>query len=114
MKFLYCPNCKELRVKPWYAIRNRCQICFGDATVIQIPPNWMTYATYVLYVLVPAFIGVYVYGHIQDFLYFGIAGLAALMIVSYIDISRGEEYARSKIKVAGSDSGDFKKRGWKT
>lgn len=112
MKFLYCPKCKELRVKPWYSIRNRCQICFGDATVIKVPPNWMTYVTYVLYVVVPALVAVYVYGHRKDFIYYAVVGLVALMVVAYADIVRGEEYARSKIKVSGSDAARFRKRGW--
>lgn len=99
-------------MKPWYSIRDRCQICFGDATVIKVPANLLTYVTYALYVLVPALVGVYVYGHVQEFIYFAIAGLVILMGVSYADIVRGEQYARSKIKVAGTDVDGFKKRGW--
>ncbi len=99
-------------MKPWYSFRNRCHICFGDATVITVPPNWLTYTTYVLYGVVIAFMAVYVYGHIQEFLYFAIGALVAMFLISYADIVRGEEYAKSKIKVAGSDAVDFRKRGW--
>jgi len=98
VKFLYCPMCKELRVKPWYAIRNRCQRCFGEATVIPIPNNWMSYATYVLYVVVPLSIALYLYLKNRSYLYFAIGGLVIMMVITFINLGRAEAYARTRIK----------------
>ncbi len=112
MKYLYCPRCKELRVKPWYAIANKCQRCFGVATPINIPPNWMTYMTYVLYVVVPAMILVYVTNDDKTWLYASLVGLVIMFMLTFADQARGAAYARSKLKVAGSDLDDFRRRGW--
>lgn len=107
MKFLYCPSCKQLHVKPWFAIRDRCQGCMGEATVIKIPSNWMTYLSYVLYVMIPALIAVYVTEHGKVFLYLAVALLLVMMVVAFADISRGEKYAKQRIRTTSADSGLF-------
>lgn len=112
MKYLYCPRCKQLHVKPWFAIRNKCQNCFGDATVIPIPANWITYTSYAFYIFVPALILFYVTEHAKTYLYLAIAGLVAMMIVAYVDLVRGEKYAKTKIKIANTDAQTFRRRGW--
>lgn len=111
MKYLYCPRCKQLRVKPWYAIRDRCLGCIGDAVVIRVPNSWMTYTTYMLYVVVPALVVLYVTSDIAVWIYAAIVLLGAMMILQYKDMRRGERYARSKIRVTTSDSEAFRKRG---
>jgi hypothetical protein len=113
VKYLYCPKCKKLTMKPWFAIRNRCQNCFGDATVIQVPPNWRTYLSYALYVLIPALIAIYVTDDVKTYLYLAVALLFVMMIISYVDIGRGEKYAKDRIKVATTDVDVFKKRNWR-
>jgi hypothetical protein len=110
VKFLYCPRCKQLHVKPWFAIRNRCQNCFGDATVIQIPYNWMTYMSYALYVLIPALIVIYVTDHVKNILYLAVALLILMMIIAFADIARGEKYAKERIKITTGDVDSFKRR----
>lgn len=112
MKFLYCPSCKQLRVKPWYSIRDRCGGCMGDATVIQVPNSWMTYVSYALYVAVPALVVVYLTSGAVLWMYGAVALLVVMMILQYLDVVRGEKYARSKIRVTASDSSSFKTRGW--
>ena len=112
VKYLYCPQCKELRVKGWYQVRNVCSRCFSVATDIKIPRNWMTYTTYVLYVVVPALVGVHLTTDSREYLYLAIVGLVVMAIISYADIVRGEKFARTKIKVAGSNLDQFRKKGW--
>ncbi len=112
MKYLYCPRCKQLHVKPWFAIRNRCQTCFGDAKIVPIPPNWLTYTSYALYAIVPALVLIYVLGHTKAYLYVAIAGLVVMMLVAYADLMRGEKYAKTKIKITSADVKTFKGRGW--
>ena len=112
VKYLYCPQCKELRVKSWYQVRNVCSRCFSVATAIKIPRNWMTYASYVLYVVVPALIGANQITGSSMYLKLAIVGLVVMLIVSYADIVRGEKFARTKIKVAGSNLDQFRKKGW--
>jgi len=112
VKFLYCPACKELRVKSWYAIRNTCPRCRGEARAIDIPRTKMTYLTYALYVVVPGLVAVHLLTDSDAYLYASVVGLVAMMIVSYIDITKGEKIARAKIKVASSDLREFRKKGW--
>lgn len=112
VKYLYCPQCKELRVKSWYQVRNVCSRCFSVATAIEIPRNWMTYVSYVLYVVVPALIGANRITGSATYLRLAIIGLVVMLIVSYMNIVRGEKFARTKIKVAGSNLDQFRKKGW--
>jgi uncharacterized OB-fold protein len=112
VKYLYCPRCKELRAKSWYQIRNKCQLCFADATAIQIPNTWMTYALYVLYVVTPGLVLVYVSNDEKPYLYAAVVLLVLMIVLSWLEVSRGLAYARTKIKVTSADVKDFKKRGW--
>jgi hypothetical protein len=112
MKFLYCAKCKELRIKPWYSITPRCLGCIGDATVIQVPNSWMTYVSYVLYIVIPALVVLYVTSSTLTWIYLAVVLLVVMMILQYMDVVRGEKYARSKIRVTAADSGRFKTRGW--
>ena len=112
VKFLYCPRCKSLRVKAWYAIRDRCEMCFSDAVVIKIPFTWYLGMLYVLYIASPGCVLVYVYTDEILYLYSGIVLLAAMIFVSLYAISKGEEYAKGRIKMTIGDTAEFRKRGW--
>lgn len=112
MKYLYCPRCKELRVKAWYQRANFCSRCNGPATAIPIPNSWLTYLTYVLYVVVPALVAVYIITDIRLYIWIAVVGLAIMMVVSFVDISRGMAYAKKKIKVTDSNVDLFRRRGW--
>ncbi len=112
MKFLYCPSCKELRVKGWYSVRNRCARCLRDARTINIPSSWLTYLSYTLFVAVPVLVGLHILTDSSELLYLSIGGLIVMMIVSYLDVVRGEKIARAKIKITSQDLGEFRRRGW--
>lgn len=112
MKYLYCPRCKELRVKAWYQIKDKCQICFSDARSIKIPNTWMTYLLYALYVVTPSLVLVSVYIDDRSYLYAAVVLLVFMFIVSWLEIGRGLIYAKTKIKVASANVADFRKRGW--
>ncbi|MGQ9588038.1 MAG: hypothetical protein ACUVT7_06640 [Thermoplasmata archaeon] len=112
MKFLYCPSCKELRVKGWYSVRNRCARCLKDARAINIPSSWLTYLSYVLFVAIPVLVGIHVLTDSPGFLYMSAVGLVIMMIVSYLDVIRGEKIAKAKIKITSSDLDEFRRRGW--
>jgi len=110
VKYLYCPNCKELRVKPWYSIKDRCARCHGDVRSIEIPRASWTYVVYVL--AAAAFALVYANTRNEEpmFLYAAIALVVAMMVVQFKELARGERYARAKIKVTRSDSDIMKKK----
>lgn len=112
MKFLYCPQCKSLRVKPWYSFRDRCIGCTGDARVIEVPNSWMTYASYILYVMIPALVVLYVTSKSVLWMYGAVALLVVMIVLTYMDIVRGEKYAKARIRVTESDSSRFRTRGW--
>lgn len=112
MKFLYCSKCKELRVKPWYSFTDRCIGCLGNTTVIKVPNSWMTYVSYVLYVVIPVLVVFYVTTETVTWIYAAVFLLVVMMILQYMDVARGEKYARSKIRVTSADSGRFRSRGW--
>lgn len=104
MKYLYCPNCKELRVKPWYSVRDRCARCHGDVRAIEVPRVAWTYAIYVL--AAAAFALVYANTRNDDslYLYAAVVIVAVMMVIQFMELARGERYARAKIKVTRSDS----------
>lgn len=113
VKYLYCPKCKELRVKPWYSIRDRCARCYGDVRVIKIPPSVFTYTVYVTTVV--ALVLLYMYTRNDEDTYFYVAiVVAAVMVVAQIKENlRGEKYAKARIKVTQSDTKAMKDKGWK-
>ena len=112
VKYLYCPKCKELRAKSWYQIRDKCQLCFADATAIPIPNTWATYLLYALYVVTPGLVLVYVYNDDKSYLYASVVLLVAMLVISWTEVGRGLAYARAKIKITSADVKDFRKRGW--
>lgn len=113
VNYLYCPKCKELRVKAWYERRNRCSRCRGDAKAIRIPNSWLTYVTYVFYVIVPALVAVYLITHIGLYVWLSLGGVVLMMVVSFADVSRGAAYAKNRIKITDGDLHEFRKRGWR-
>ena len=112
MKYLYCPRCKELRVKSWYQIKDKCQLCFADATAIKIPNTWVTYAVYVLYVVTPSLVAIYVLNDVKTYLYAAVVLLAIMFVIAWLELSRGQAYARTKVKITSGDLDRFRKRGW--
>jgi len=112
VKYLYCPKCKDLRVKSWYAIRDRCPMCFGPAAAIKVPNTWTTYLLYTTYVVTPALIIVYMWRDDRDFLYAALVGLAIMIVLSWLEIGRGMAYAKTKVKITSGDLGQFRERGW--
>ncbi len=113
VKYLYCPKCKELRVKAWYERRNRCSRCYGVATAIKIPNSWLTYIVYGFYVIVPALAAVNLTTHDRLYIWLSLGGVILMIVVSFADVSRGAAYANKRIKVTDGDLHDFRKRGWR-
>lgn len=99
-------------MKSWYQIRDKCQLCLGDATAIPIPNTWMTFFLYALYVATPGLIAVYLYNDDKSYLYGAVVLLVVMFVVSWLEVSRGLAYARAKVKITSADVKDFKKRGW--
>ena len=112
MKFVYCPRCKELRVRPWYTWKAWCSRCRQNAREISVPRTHLTYVLYALIALVFALIYTYTRTDETLFLYAGIGGLVATFIVQGVEISRGERIARARIKATKSDAKSFRKKGW--
>lgn len=112
VKYLYCPKCKNLRVKSWLDFRYRCEMCFGDAVAIDIPYNWAVVVMYSLYVASPACAIIYATGGDIMWLYMAAALFGLLVVVALIAFAKGERYARAKIKITNSDVQDFRKKGW--
>jgi hypothetical protein len=112
VKFVYCPKCKELRVKPWYSFRAFCSRCRDDGREIPVPRTAYTFALYALILVVFAL--VYLYTNSDNFIFLisAIAGLVAAFIIQAVEISRGERFARAKIKATKSDAAGFKQKGW--
>ncbi|UCE91844.1 MAG: hypothetical protein JSV90_01450 [Methanobacteriota archaeon] len=112
MKFIYCPKCKELRVKPWYSIRAWCSRCRQDAREIRVPRTAMSVVLIALIGIV--FTVIYMYTRTDDpiLLYAGIVGLIATFIVQGVEMARGERWARARIKATKSDAKGFRKKGW--
>jgi len=104
VKYLYCTKCKDLRVKPWYALRLYCTRCRADLRVIEVPRSWMTYAVYALTVLCLALVAVHLINDERSFLYAGALTLVIMMVIQFVDLGRGHRYARAKIKLTRSDA----------
>ena len=112
MKFLYCPRCKDVKVKNWYQIKDKCMVCFSDATAIKIPNTWKTYLVYVLYVVTPAMILAYVWEDDRFYLYLAFVLVFIMMAITWVELGRGRAYARAKIKITDANIDQFRKRGW--
>jgi len=112
VKFTYCPKCKEVMVKPWYATRNKCARCRGDTREINVPRGPLTY---LMYALVGAVL-VLIYLNSQTrnalLLYGALGAMVVMMIVQFKDLSRGTRMAKSRIRPTKSDEAEFRKKGW--
>lgn len=113
MKYLYCPKCKDLRVKPWYSMRDRCSRCLGDVTAIEIPRGPLTYAVYALAAV--AVVLAYLSTKTGDrlYIYAALVFTVAMGAVQFKELMRGERYAKAKIKVTKSDLPQMRKKGWR-
>jgi uncharacterized protein (DUF983 family) len=113
VKYLYCPKCKELRVKPWYSIRDRCSRCLGDVKVIDVPRGPLTFVVYALAAV--AIVLAYLYTRLDEdlYIYVAVAFTVAMGIVQFKELVRGERYARAKIRVTRSDLPAMRKKGWR-
>ncbi|MBN1677959.1 MAG: hypothetical protein JW880_05410 [Candidatus Thermoplasmatota archaeon] len=112
MKFLYCPNCKEVRAKAWYQVRPQCSRCMGRASQIVVPNGPLTYLTYFLYFFVPGLVAVSLITDDKTYLWYAIVGLVLMVTVAMIDLGRGYKLAKKKVRIAASDLHEFRKRGW--
>lgn len=112
MKFLYCPKCKEMRVKAWFQMRPMCSRCIGPATEIVVPNSPLTYLTYFLYFFVPGLVAASLMTDERVYLYYALAGLAAMVATTMVDLGRGLRIAKSRVKIASSDLHEFRRRGW--
>ncbi len=112
VKFVYCPKCKELRVKPWYSLRAWCSRCRDYGREIPVPRTAYTYVLYAL--ILTIFVLIYTYTSSDEtiFLLGSVAGLICAFIIQAFEISRGERIARAKIKATKSDVSGFRKKGW--
>ncbi|HIH01271.1 TPA: hypothetical protein HA259_04220 [Thermoplasmata archaeon] len=111
MKFVYCPRCKELRVKPWYTTRSRCARCRDEGREIVTPRTALTFVLYAMVMAVFALVYMYTSSDNSIFLIGGIVGLVIAFVVQAIEISKGERYARSKIKTTKADAAALKAKG---
>jgi len=100
-------------LKAWYERRNRCSRCFGDATAISVPNSWLTYVIYGLYVIAPALAAVYLTTDVRPYIWLSLGGVIIMIVVSFVDVSRGAAYAKKRIKVTDGDLQGFRKRGWR-
>ncbi len=112
VKYLYCPKCKDLRVKAWYTFGDKCPVCFSDATAVKVPNTWLTYLQYSLYVIVPALIVIYLMHDDRQYLYFAVILVVVMMTISWIEFGRGRDYARAKVKMTAGNLESFRKKGW--
>jgi len=103
VKFLYCPKCKDLRPKAWFSISDTCISCRGPARAIPIPRTPVTYAKYVLWIVVLAMIALHLKLDDRMFLWAGVVVLAAGMVLAYVDLLRGERKARARIRMTAAD-----------
>lgn len=112
VKFVYCPKCKELRVKPWYSVRAWCSRCREHGREIPVPRTALTYVLYALILVVFGMVYTYTRSDEVIFLLGSILGLVGAFIIQAVEISRGERIARAKIKATKSDAQKFRKKGW--
>lgn len=80
--------------------------------MIQVPNSIMTYAIYALYLLTPGLVAISLIEDDRNYLYLAVVFLIVMMITSYIDLLRGERYARKKVKIGTSKLHEFRRRGW--
>lgn len=113
MKYLYCPSCKELRVKPWYSVTDRCTRCRGDVRVIRVPRTALTYAIWAL--MAAAFALLFLHTRVENsqYLYAAVVLVVVLMVIQFKELSRGHRYAMSKIRITSSDHDEMRKKGWR-
>jgi hypothetical protein len=99
VKFIYCPECKELRPKSWYHYGD-CIICGKKSVTINIPMSIFGYLMYVFSAVGIIFV---VYelagirtglGDLRLFIMFG--AIIAALVFSYIETDRATGLAVEK------------------
>lgn len=100
MKFIYCPECKELRPKSWYHYGD-CMLCGKKSMTIKIPMSIYGYLMYAfsavgLIFVIYEFLGIRTgLGDLRLYLMFG--SLILAMIFSYIETERSAKLAAQKV-----------------
>jgi hypothetical protein len=111
VKFVYCPKCKELRVKPWYGFRARCARCREDGREIATPRTALSFVLYAMILIVFLLVYMYTDSHNSIFLIGGIGALIASFAIQAVEISRGERYARARIRTTKADAAASRTKG---
>ena len=110
MRYCYCPECDKIRPRNWYA-RNRCEICRGKCTIIEVKRTIHGYIMFLLDGLAAVFIGIYLFadsltGSLGEFvqtlgieaitiIIFGLIG--ASVVFGYFDIKETSRRAEKKV-----------------
>ncbi|MDD1772062.1 MAG: hypothetical protein LUQ09_03995 [Methanomassiliicoccales archaeon] len=100
MKFIYCPECKELRPKSWYHYGD-CILCGKKSMTIKIPISIFGYLMYAFSAVGIIFVSYEIadiqtgLGDLRLFIMFG--AIIAALVFSYIETSRATELAVEKV-----------------
>jgi hypothetical protein len=111
MRYCYCPECDKLRPRNWYA-RNKCEICRGKCTVIEVNRTIYGYMMYLLDAVAAVFIGIYLFadsltGSLGEFVQsLGIEALTiiifaligASVVFGYFDLKETSRRAEQKVE----------------
>jgi hypothetical protein len=111
VKFIYCPRCKELRVKPWYSLRAWCSRCRDEGREIRVPKSILTYILYAMILVVFAFVYMYTDSRSAVHLIGAVVGLVASFVIQAVELSRGEKQARARIKTTKADAAASRSKG---
>lgn len=98
MKFLYCPECGNIRPRGWIIWTKRCEICGADMTIIKTKMTWITPIYYASLVVTVVILAIYLinlevpYGNITL-----IISVAITMILAFADYTKSYYIARKMI-----------------
>jgi hypothetical protein len=100
MKFLYCPGCKQVQPRPWYASK-RCTSCHGDAVVFKVKSSIIGYLATMTAIVSLILAGMYLYDYdtfmgeniVYAFLLFIILSFALM----FVELGRAQKVAEEMV-----------------
>jgi hypothetical protein len=101
MQFLYCPECKQVQPRRWYASK-RCVSCHGDAVVFKVKSSIIGYMATITAIVSLILAGMYLFDYdtfmgeniVYVFLLFVILAFAFM----FVELGRAQKVAEGMVQ----------------
>jgi hypothetical protein len=100
MQFLYCPDCKQMQPRRWYASK-RCTICQGDAVVLKVKSSLIGYLATISAIMSLILAGLYVSDYDtligENIVYVFLIFIILAFALMFVELGRAQKVAEEMV-----------------